>query len=181
MKKTKLITAIFLPLLVSIVLASASGAQPYGKGTYDVNVPYGAETSLSISTDGDVSIPITPTSSGVLATGNSEITVTSTDVKGYKLYIRALNSIDMDNLGAKLPASANVTPAALAVNTWGYNTDASTDFVGITTGDVLIHAISVPASSGDITNVTYGIKLDMAKPAGNYTANVVYTAVPQTD
>lgn len=182
MKKT-IVTAVFLgsTLTCLVFISFACNAQPYGKGTYDVDVPYGDQTSLSISTDGNVNVPITPTSSGVLATGNSEITVTSTDVKGYKLYIRALSSTDMDNLGAKLPASANVTPAALAVNTWGYNTDASTDFVGITTGDVLIHAISVPASSGDITNVTYGIKLDLAKPAGNYTASIVYTAVPQTD
>jgi hypothetical protein len=87
----------------------------------------------------------------------------------------------MDNLGTPLPASANSTPATLAVNTWGYNTDASNNFVGITLADVLIHSLIGPASSGDITNVTYGAKLDLTKPAGNYVASVAYTAVSQTN
>lgn len=181
MKKTILFIIIILSIILSSELTTISSAQPYGKGVYDVNVPYGSQTSLSISTDGDVNIPITPTTTGVSATGTSQITVTSTDVMGYKLYIRALNSTDMNNLGTALPASSNGTPDALATNTWGYNTDASTNYVGITLSDVLIRSISVPASSGDITNVTFGIKLDLAKPAGNYVASVVYTAVPQTD
>jgi len=168
-------------LSVGTLLPSASYAQPYGKGIYNENVPYGGQTELSIATSGNINIPITPTTSGVLATGDSIVTVTSTDVMGYKLYIRALNSTDMNNLGALLPASANGSPAPLAVNTWGYNVDASTDFVGLTLADILIRSISIPASSGDITTVTYGMKLDLAKPAGNYVATVVYTAVPQTD
>lgn len=181
MKKTIPIQVIIISIIVSILLSSFSYAQPYGKGTYNADVPYGDETSLSIDTSGNVSVPITPTSDGVLATGNSTVTVTSTDVKGYKLYIRALNSTDMNNLGALLPTSTNDTPSALATNTWGYNTDASTNFVGISLTDTLIHAVSVPASSGDVTTVTYGMKLDLAKPAGNYEVSVVYTAVPKTD
>jgi hypothetical protein len=180
-KKTILITTLILSFIISVTIPSVSYAQPYGKGVYNANVPYGTQTSLSISTNGNVNIPITPTTSGTLATGASAVTVTSTDVMGYKLYIRALTNTYMDNLGAQLPTSANGTPAPLATNTWGYNLDASTNFVGISLTDVLIHSISVPASSGDITNVTYGIKLDLAKPAGNYVATVVYTAVPQTD
>lgn len=179
MKKTILL--IIITIIYSSIVPSISYAQPYGKGVYGADVPYGSLTSLSIATDGNVNIPITPTTSGVLATGNSAVTVTSTDVKGYKLYIRALTSTDMDNLGTPLPASANGSPAALATNTWGYNTDASSNFVGVTLTDVLIHSISIPASSGDITNVTYGMKLDLAKPAGNYVTSIVYTAVPQTD
>lgn len=181
MKKTILFINFFAIIITCFVITSVSYAQPYGTGIYNEDVPYGGETSLSISTDGNVNIPITPTTSGVSANGTSQITVTSTDVTGYKLYIRALNSTDMDNLGTPLPASANSTPAALAVNTWGYNTDASSDFVGITLTDVLIRSTTVPVSSGENTNVTYGIKLDLAKPAGNYVVSVVYTAVPQTD
>lgn len=160
---------------------SISYAQPYGKGLYDANVPYGNQTSLSIATSGNITIPITPTTSGTLATGNSVVTITSTDVKGFKLYIRALSSTSMNNLGSLLPASANGSPAALSIDTWGYNTDASTNFVGISLTDTLIKSITAPASSGNTTNVTYGINIDMAKPAGNYVANIVYTAIPQTD
>ena len=178
-KKTLIITTI-LTVLLSLFVPSTSYAQPYGKGIYNADVPYGNQTSLSISTDGNVEIPITPTSSGASASGTSQVTVSSTDVMGYKLYIRALDNTYMDNLGDQLPASANGSPAPLAINTWGYNTDASSNFVGITLSDVLIRSNSSPVTS-EITTVTYGISLDMAKPAGNYTASVVYTAVPQTD
>ena len=181
MKKTIVIFTFILTLVIGTLVPSISYAQPYGKGTYNENVPYGSQTALSIATSGNINIPITPTTSGVLATGASVVTVTSTDVKGYKLYIRALNSTDMNNLGALLPASANISPASLATNTWGYNVDASSNFAGLTLTDTLIRSITIPASSGDITTVTYGMKLDLAKPAGNYVATVVYTAVPQTD
>lgn len=180
MNKTTPILILILAMVFSLNMPSISYAAPYGKGVYGENVPYGGETTLSIATDGNVSIPITPTSSGVLATGTSSVTVTTTDVKGYKLYIRALSNTNMNNLGALLPASANGSPAALAVNTWGYNTDASSNFVGMTLTDTLIRSLTIPASSGDVTVVTYGIKLDLAKPSGNYATTVIYTAVPQT-
>lgn len=181
MNKTTWILAIILTLIFGVIISPISYASPYGKGVYGANVPYGGQTSLSIVTSGNVSIPITPTTSGVLATGTSIVTITSTDVMGYKLYIRALTNTNMNNLGSLLPASGNVTPLALATNTWGYNIDASSNFVGITLVDTLIRSITVPASSGDATTLTYGMKLDLAKPAGNYVATVIYTAVPQTD
>lgn len=181
MKKTIYSLGLLASLILGVIVPATSYAQPYGQGVYGENVPYGSETALSIATDGNVSIPITPSSSGVLATGTSVVTVTSTDVKGYKLYIRSLNSTDMNNLGALIPASANGSPAALAVNTWGYNTNASSNFVGLGLADTLIHSITAPIAGGDATTVTYGVKVDLAKPAGNYTTNVIYTAVPQTD
>ena len=167
--------------VITLLIPLQAFAQPYGKGLYNENVPYGGQTALSIATSGNVTIPITPTSSGTLATGTNTVTVTSTDVEGFKLYIRSLTSTNMNDLGALLPASANGSPATLAVNTWGYNTDASANFVGMTLTDVLIKSIITPDASGNVTTVTYGVKLDLAKPAGNYLATVIYTAVPQTD
>lgn len=179
MKKSILFIPIFLAIFTIFALPSISYAQPYGKGLYDANVPYGNQTSLTISTSGNINIPITPTTDGTLATGDSTVTISSTDVVGYKLYIRALSTTDMDNLGTPLPTSVNGSPAPLATNTWGYNTDASTNFVGISLTDALIHSVSTPITN-DATTVTYGMKLDFAKPAGNYSATVLYTAVPQT-
>ena len=180
MKKTITILISSLLVLTFLVVPPAL-AQPYGRGLYG-QVQYGDETSLSIATSGNVTIgSITPTSSGTLATSTSTVTVTSTDVEGFKLYVRSLSSTDMNNLGAVVPRSANGAPASLAVNTWGYNTDASANFVGMTLTDVLVKSITVPASSGDVTTFTYGINIDLSKPAGNYATSVIYTAVPQTD
>lgn len=182
MKKTTYITDVILTTLMCVAIPCVCYAQPYGQGKYDTGVPYGSLTSISISTNGNISVPVTPTSEGSLATGLSTVTVTSTGVnpEGYSLYIKALSDTNMDNMGTVLSASANVTPAALANNTWGYNTDASTNFAGITLNDTLIHDTSTASADGDITNVTYGVKVDMQKKAGNYTANVVYTAVAKT-
>lgn len=182
MKKTiHIFQFLFLTLIAPIFITTIVVAQPYGKGIYNESVPYGDETSLSIATNGNVTIPnITPTPSGVLGTGTSTVTVTSTDVKGFKLYVRSLTSTNMNNLGSTIPASANGSPATLAVNTWGYNTDASSNFAGMTLSDVLIKSITTPASSGNVTTFTYGLKVDLLKPAGNYSTSVIYTAVPQT-
>lgn len=183
MSKTKLLRRIFsLLTILSIVLFSTGlvAAQPYGAGKFGANVPYGGQTSLAISTGGNVSIQVTPTDSGTLGTANNAVTVTSTDVVGFKLYIRSVSSTDMTNGSYTLAASSNVSAAPLASNTWGYNTDASTDFIGTTLTDVLIKDGVGPYSSGDTTTVTYGVKVDNARAAGSYVTTVVYTAVPQT-
>lgn len=161
--------------------SGSAQAQPYGKGVYGANVPYGSQTSLTIATNGNVAIPITPSDGGTLGIGSSNVNVTSTDVVGYKLYIKAETSSNMINGPATLPASGNGSPAALSVNTWGYNTDGSANFVGISTTDALIKNAAGPYTGTDTTAVTYGVKVDNAKPAGTYAVTITYTAVPQTD
>jgi hypothetical protein len=179
-KKRKLA---FFGIFLWIIIPSSSlvFANPFGTGKFGAVIPYGSLTSLSIGTSGNVSIQITPTESGVLGTANNTVTVTSTDVVGYKLYVRSLSSTDMTNGPAVLPASSNTLPGALSNNTWGYNTDASSNFVGLTLTDVLIKNANGPYSAGDNTQITYGVKVDVSKPAGNYITSVVYTAVPQTE
>lgn len=179
MKKTIVFIIFLLITVINLISPSISHAAPYGKGVYGIST-YGAETSLTISVGSNVNISITPTESGVLASSSSSVTVTSTDVTGCILYIRALTSTDMNNLGALIPASANVALTPLVVNTWGYNVDGSNDFIGISLTDTIFKSITGPIVAS-ITSVKYGVKLDLVKPAGQYTASVVYTAVPQTN
>jgi hypothetical protein len=87
----------------------------------------------------------------------------------------------MTNGGASIPASSNVTEGTLSTDTWGYNTDGSNNFIGITTSQALITSAIGPYESGNNTTVTYGVLIDNTEPAGQYTTNVVYTAVPQTE
>lgn len=168
-------------LWINLFSLTPALAQPFGTGKYGANVPYGSATSLTISTSGNVSISVTPTDAGTLGTATNNVTITSTDVVGYQLYINSLSSTNMTNGAYNIPASGNVVAAALASDTWGYNTDASSNFVGMTTSQVMIKNAVGPFSSGDVTAVTYGVKVDNAKPAGNYSTAVVYTAVPQTN
>ena len=168
-------------LVVSALWAQSAFAQPYNYGKYNANVPYSGQTSLTISTNGNVAIPVSPSDAGTLASSSGTVTVVSTDVVGFKLYLRSLTSTNMVNGAATLPASSNGSPAALAVDTWGYNTDGSSNYTGSTLSDVLIRTGTGPYSAGDVTTVYYAVKIDNAKPAGNYTNTIVYTTVPQTD
>ena len=163
-----------------VMTAPSSYASTYGSGKYNAVVPYGGQTNLTISTSGNIAIPITPGSTPTLGTASGTVTVVSTDAVGYKLYIRALSSANMTSGANTIPASVNGTAAALATNTWGYNLDGTTNFVGMTTSDVLIRTGTGPFGSGDVTTVTYGVRIDQAKAAGSYTTTVIYTAVPQT-
>jgi hypothetical protein len=169
----------FASALMPFVASSGVFAQPYGTGAYDANVPYGNQTSITISA-GNVSIAATASNTGQLSTASGNVVVTSTDVVGYKLYISAIGSTSLTASGATIPASGNVTAAALSTNTWGYNTDASTNFIGLTTTNTLLKSFTGPTTTGDTTAVTYGVKLDFSKQAGSYSTTVLYTAAPQT-
>lgn len=171
------ITLIFIAVF-SLSLTPVS-ASPYGVGKYGADVPYGTDTSITISA-GNVSLTAVPSNSGNLTTANGTVTVFSTDVVGYKLYIQSIGSTNLAAPGDTIPASGNGSPAALATNTWGYNTNASANFVGITSSNVEIKNFVGPARLGDATTVTFGVKLDFTKKAGSYTTTVLYTAAPQT-
>jgi len=192
MKKT-VFAILTLTIVAVFILSPISYAQPYGKGLYGIT-KYGSQTSLTINTNGNITIPnITPTQSGTLGTGASIVTVGSTDVMGYKLYISAYPNIYMNNLGYHIQPSANTytyptgvstipSGTSLEVNHWGFNTDGGTNFAGLTSTslDNLIYSTTAP-TSGHNTTVTYGLNVNLATPAGQYTAQVIYTAVPQTD
>jgi hypothetical protein len=177
----KMLALVYLFLATIVLSSSTVFAQPYGKGVYNADVPYGSQTYLSIATDGDVVMPITPLESGVSTSANSVVTVVSTDVVGYKLYIRALNTANMTNQTAVLPPSGNSSLAPLAINTWGYNTNQSNDYIGISTSDTLIKNTLGPVKAGEQTTIKYGLYIDLRAGAGEFRAGVVYTAVPQTD
>lgn len=184
MKKYYTFFTKFFLLSVSLLVSLCGThvfASPYGMGKYGSLVPYGGQTSLTISTSGNIAIPITPGPSAVLGTATGTVTVVSTDVRGYLLYIRGLNSSSLVAGVRSIPASVNTTAGALATDTWGYNMDGSTNFFGIKTTDTLIKSLSGPAEAGDVTSVTYGVKVDNTQAAGNYTQTVMYTAVPQTN
>src|SRR5690606_26060136 len=122
------------------VLSFAPGvaASPFGQGVFGADVPFGSLTSLTIALSGDVSIDLLPDGPDFSGSGSQTVTVTSTDVVGYNLYIYAPDGTDMTGSTDTIPTSDNSTPGPLAANTWGYNIDDSDDYVGITTSPVLL-------------------------------------------
>lgn len=167
-------------LVVGLLCLSVSQAQasPFGQGVFGADVPFGSATSIAVNLGGDVSLDLVPTGPNTLAASSSHtLTVTSTDVVGYRLYSRALSNSNLVNGAYSIPASANSSPAALTDNTWGYNTDGSGNFVGISTQNALIKDADGPHKNGDDTIVTYGVVANTTKEAGNYTTSVIYTVV----
>ena len=163
-------------------IAGSAFANPYGSGTYNANIPYGGETSLSLTTSGTITINLTPSTSGVLSTGTDSVTVTSSDVVGYKLYIRDKDAnTNLVNGSFNISASGNASPAVLANDTWGYNTDGSSNFTGLTTSDTMLKDANGPFTGGDNTTITYGVKATLATASGKYTDTIQYTVVPETD
>jgi hypothetical protein len=158
---------------------SPAQASPFGQGVFGANVPFGSATSLSINVGSDVTIPLTLNTGTFSGTGSHTVTVTSTDVVGYYLYVHTTSTTGMVNAnGATIPASANGSPAALATNTWGYNTTGSTtNFLGMGLTSSVIKDASGPFTSGDSTTVTYGALTDTTQDAGSYSVAVTYTAV----
>ena len=162
------------------LLAQPAYAQPFGLGVFGEDIPFGAVTSLSIAINGTVDLQLSPVGQDFEAADSHDVVVTSTDVVGYKLYVYALNSTALANGTSTIPASANGSPAPLALNSWGYNTDASTNYVGLLLTPREIKAVSGPRASGDVTTVTYGVYAPQTTAAGSYTSSIVYTAVPET-
>lgn len=158
---------------------SPANASPFGWGVFGANVPFGSSTSLSIALGGNVAINLTPDGlSNLSGTGSHTVTITSTDVVGYQLFVHATSSTDMASGGATIPASSNSTPAVLALNSWGYNTTGSaTNFLGMPATSTLLKDANGPFTSGDPTTITYGAYVGSTQPAGTYNVAVTYTAV----
>ena len=166
-------------IVLACSLAPTAYASPFGQGIFGADVPFGSITSLSINLGGNVSLNLAPDSGNLRGTGSHTITVTSTDVVGYQLFVRSTGSTNLTSGSSTIPASVNSTPGALATGSWGFNTDASTDFVGMTTTPYLIKDTTGPSKNGDSTTVTYSAYTSSTQPAGTYTTSVTYTAVAE--
>jgi hypothetical protein len=183
---SKMSTHFVRPFQVMAVLVFCACAQqtvsasPFGWGVFGADVPFGSDTSLSIALGGDVALNMVPSGPNFTATSSHTITVTSTDVVGFKLYGYTPGSSTMVNGSETIASSANGSPSSLAVNTWGYNTDASANFMGLTTTPRLLKDTSGPSKSGDNTTVTYSVLADNTKGAGAYKVAVTYTVVAES-
>lgn len=168
-------------LLCVGVLPSVSYASPFGQGVFGADVPFGSGTSLTVALGGNVSLSLTPSGGNFEGTGSHVLTVTTTDVVGYRLYIYGPTTTDMTNGSEVIAASGNTSAGALSTDTWGYNaTGSTTNFIGMTGTPVVLKDANGPYKNGDNTTVTYGVKVSGTKGAGAYSSAVVYTAVAKS-
>lgn len=168
--------------ICSLIYQHSAYASPFGQGLFGADVPFGGDTTISIALGGNVSLGLTSSGGNLSGSGSHTVTVTSTDVIGYKLYAFAPSNTSMTSGADTIPASANSTLASLSINTWGYNTTGSTShFIGMRTTPSLIKDATGPFKNGDNTTITYGALTDVTKAAGSYSVGVVYTAVAENE
>ncbi len=176
--KVGLVLLVVALLQATVGSMSTANASPFGQGVFGADVPFGSVTSLAIDLGGNVSIPLAPSGGVFEGSGSHTVTVTSTDVVGYVLYVHALGSTDLTDGSTLISASTNTTDAPLTTNSWGFNTSGSTtDFIGMTLFGKEIKSASGPYKNGDATTVTYGAKTNITQPASSYDVSIVYTVV----
>ena len=165
-------------ILFCSLLSLPAYASPFGQGKFGADVPFGSATSLSINLGGNVALSLSPSGGNFSGTGSHTVTVTSTDVVGYLLYVHTTGSTSMTSSSSSIPASGNSSAGPLSVGSWGYNTTGSTtNFLGMNPTNSLLKDASGPYKSGDPTTITYGALVSGTQDAGNYSVAVTYTAV----
>ncbi len=173
----KIRSVVILSLLTITSISASVGASPFGQGVFGADVPFGSGTSLTVALGGNPNLSLSLNGANFEGTGSHTLTVTTTDVVGYRLYIYATNT-NMTSGVDTIPASGNVSAGSLAADTWGYNTTGSTtNFIGVTSTPMVLKDANGPYKNGDDTTVTYGVKVSKTKSAGDYATSVVYTAV----
>lgn len=160
-------------------------------------------SGIDISIDAPVQIDLDPLTNNMKIV-KSAVTVDASSAGGYKLYLSTDTTAhqtmfldgDSTNVYNKIdPASGTfAAPAALAFNTWGYavaglenfdnsysttNPSTSSKFANIplTGSEDLIHEYDGSVSD-DTTEVYFGARSDNTLVAGDYIAEVTYTAIP---
>jgi hypothetical protein len=174
----------FAVLVCAFMLQQPASASPFGQGVFGANNAFGSLTSLSITLGSSVSMTLSLSGATFTGSGSSSVTTTTNDAAGYSLYTWGPGgtSMTLNGGGDTIPASSNTSAGALATNTWGYNTDGSSNYIGLTSTPVLVKTTSGPYESGDTTNFTYGVVTDTTtKSAGTYTVNVAYTVAALQD
>lgn len=189
-----------VPLLAfALYSVTILSALPYGAGTYGT-CTY-STCGISITTSGTVSLPVTPSSSGVNTTAEDEVSVTTDASTGYTLtFLDSDTDTDLDSASDAITASSGTqaSPVTLSLNTWGYRIDglsgfgagptsaqnsdsgALYTFAGVPASDQTAHTLkttTAAANPADVTSVWYGVRIDTNIDSGTYTGQVTYTAV----
>jgi hypothetical protein len=197
-----------LMVLLSCVFLSYSPAladQAYGSGNYGTCLyPLSPNNpcSVSLTSDANVSLNVTPTSSGACTINEDSPSVLTDDANGYTLTVSDSSTSSALNNGVSTIGSTSGTPSSPSMlsDSWGYRVDglanfgsgpttaisstpSSAVFAGLPNSSQTSAIIATTSSAADpavATNVWYGICADtsvVGSSSATYTTTVLYTAV----
>jgi hypothetical protein len=181
-------------------VAAAYATGTYGSASYG-ECDYGMACSISLISNGTISLNVTPASGGRCTIQSDSAAVETDDSNGYTLTLASSSTnTSLVNGGSSIAASSGTvaSPAALAANKWGYRVDGlgsfgagpttaqsniavpSTTFAAIKASNVTADTIASTSSAANpavTTTVWYGACADTSQASGTYTTQVTYTAV----
>jgi hypothetical protein len=196
----KKITFIFcLISFITAVPVFQAMAISYGSGTYG-SCQYNS-CSLTISTNGTITIDVTPAAGGACSTQSDNVSILTDDPSGYTLSLANSNTNTALLNGTAAINSTTATqanPSPLTANQWGYRVDGiggfgsgptssqtnvapdSIPFAAVPASNYApdtIASTSGPADPAESTYVWYSVCTDTTIASGTYTSQITYTAI----
>ncbi len=192
------LTGIVLRLGGGVTSAYSTGE--YGSGAYG-SCQYGVACSISLTSDGNISLNVIPASGGRCTIQSDSATVLTDDTDGYTLTLAdSGTNTALVNGSASINATTGTiaSPISLTANSWGYRVDGlgsfgngpttaqtnvspgSVVFAGIEPSDEVADTIASTSGAADpavTTTVWYGACADTSIKSGAYTTQAIYTAV----
>lgn len=194
----KTVKAVGISIVSGVLVFSLPIVASAATDTATTTINATVNSVISIASGATVTIPLTPTSGGVVTSVSNTVTVSTNNATGYTLTLA--NSDATRNLvsgGNTIAphAGTQASPTALANNTWGYrvvntggfgataysaetnNGSSSSTWAGVpATGSANTLKTTATTASADVTTVWYAVKATSAQPSGTYSDVVTYTA-----
>ena len=181
-----------------VALAYSSGN--YSSGTYG-SCEYGVSCSISLTSNGNISLDITPASGGSCTINSDSASVMTDDTNGYTLSLNDSSTSTALTSGSDTIAASSgsfASPTVLSANNWGYRIDGaggfgsgpttaqsnvsppSLTFAGIQPSNGTPDTLAMTSGAADpavATTVWFGACADTSVHSGTYTSQALYTAV----
>jgi hypothetical protein len=200
-------TTIFSIIVFGLTVIGCCGSSLayYATGTYDSGTygscQYGVACSISLSSNGNLSLNVTPSTSGSCTIQSDSASVLTDDSDGYSLTLSdSSTNTSLINGSNSISATSGSysSPTALSGNSWGYRVDgqgsfgsgpttsqtnsahSSTVFASIKSNLNTAETIATSSTAADpaiTTKVWYGACANTSVASGTYSSQVIYTAV----
>ncbi len=176
--------------IISPPIANSASAEESTIDSTAIGVNINAASVVSIALSDRASMEIVPKASGTFNSKSATVTVSTNNTSGYKIFMNTLddtpNLKNVNTTTDKVIASVatNVTSQTMPINTWGYNLSAGSvvpsdtmTFSKIPAVSTQIEKIDSTTGASDTFTLSFGAKIDTTLPAGQYSNQVVLSAV----
>jgi hypothetical protein len=195
-----LLVVVGLGLFNGLAYAQIYPSGTYGSATYGA-CSYGVACSISVTSNGNVSLNVTPAAGGMCTIQSDSVAVLTDDTNGYTLTLAdSGTNTALINGASSINATSGTlaSPTTLTANSWGYRVDGlgsfgsgptlsqsnisppSSLFGGVEPSTSAADTIATTSGAADpaqTTTVWYGACADTSVKSGTYSTQVIYTAV----